>query len=70
MLNRPFIPVALWLACATMASFAQCTFPARDEGRILTYTFDPTVTDAGTVLHVTIKFRGGQGEEEVEVHTE
>jgi predicted metalloprotease with PDZ domain len=41
------------------------------SGRVLTYSFDPTVTPAGTVLHVTLNFRGGaEGMEEIEVPTE
>ena len=67
-LNRTSIQLALWLAAATTPSLAQCHFPADGTGRILTYTFDPTVTTTGTVLHVTLKFHGSPGpQEEVEV---
>jgi hypothetical protein len=71
MLNRTCIQLALWLAAATAPSLAQCRFPADGTGRILAYTFEPTVTTAGTTLHVDLRFHGGpDAQEEVEVPTE
>jgi predicted metalloprotease with PDZ domain len=69
--NLTCIQLALWLAAVTLPGLAQCRFPADGTGRILTYTFDPTVTATGTVLHVTLRFHGGSGaQEEVEVPSE
>src|ERR1035441_9656819 len=60
--------LAVWFSAAATASLAQCRFPADATGRVLTYTFDPTVTPAGTILHVTLKFQGGpEGLDAVEV---
>lgn len=60
--------LAVWFSAAATASLAQCRFPADATGRVLTYTFDPTVTPAGTILHVTLKFQGGpDGLDAVEV---
>jgi predicted metalloprotease with PDZ domain len=71
MLNRTCIQLAFWFAAAATSNFAQCRFPADGAGRILTYTFDPTVTTTGTVLHVTLKFQGSPGaQEEVEIPTQ
>jgi predicted metalloprotease with PDZ domain len=67
-LNRTGIQLALCLAAAMTPGLAQCRFPADGAGRILTYTFDPTVTATSTVLHVTLRFRGGaDAEEEIDV---
>src|ERR1039457_4984646 len=60
--------LAVWFSAAATASLARCRFPADATGRVFTYTFDPTVTPAGTVLHVTLKFQGGaEGMDAVEV---
>ena len=68
MRNRTCIQLALWLAASATPSLAQCRLPADGTGRTLTYTFDPTVTKTGTVLHVTLEFRGSPGgQEEIEV---
>jgi predicted metalloprotease with PDZ domain len=70
-LNRTSIQLALWLTVAMTPGLAQCRFPADGVGRILTYTFDPTVTATSTVLHVTLRFRGGpDAQEEVELPSE
>jgi predicted metalloprotease with PDZ domain len=70
-LSRTCLQLALWLAAATTPCLSQCRFPADGTGRILTYTFDPTVTATGTVLHVTLRFHGGPGlQDEVEVPSE
>ena len=59
---------AAWFCAAATAAFAQCHFPANATGRVLTYTFDPTVSPAGTVLHVTLRFKGSaEGSDTVEV---
>jgi len=44
MLNRACIQLALWLAAGTTPGIAQRRFPADGTGRVLTYTFEPTVT--------------------------
>lgn len=60
----------LWLAAASVCA-AQCIFSSRAAGRIITYTFEPTVTPESTVLHVTLRFQGNaQGVEEIEFPTE
>jgi predicted metalloprotease with PDZ domain len=60
----------VFLGAGTAVSLAQCGFPSTGSGRVITYSFDPTVTPAGTVLHVTVKFPGGsEGSEEIEVPT-
>lgn len=59
------------VSAAIAASFAQCHFPAPSVGRLLTYTFSPTVTPDATVLHVTLEFKGGpHGIDEIEVPDE
>lgn len=56
-----------WLA-AVSPCIAQCRFQEKTTGRVFTYTFDPTVTAEGTVLHVTLKFQGNaEGAEEISV---
>src|SRR5438477_3503894 len=68
MLNSTWFQLALWLAASTTPNPAQCRFPGDGTGRILTYTFDPTVTTTRTVLHVSLRFHGGpDAQEEVEV---
>jgi len=55
--------------CLTLASVcaAQCTFPAKATGRVLTYIVAATVTPESTVLHITLKFQGNaEGAEEIE----
>jgi len=70
-LNRTGVQLTLWLAASMTPGLAQCLFPADGVGRILTYTFDPTVTATSTALHVTLRFRGGRdAQEEVEVPSE
>ena len=50
------------------AALAQCVFATSGAGRVLTYTFEPAVTSAGTTLHVTLAFQGGpEGMDTVEV---
>src|SRR5215469_11081509 len=71
MLKGTCIQLALCVAAATTPSLAQCRFPADGTGRVLAYTFEPTVTTASTTLHVNLRFRGGpDAEEELEVPTE
>src|ERR1700685_1455358 len=67
---RCAILATLWLAAAS-ACVAQCSFPRKTNGRVLTYTFDPTVTPENTVLHVALSFQGNaKGAEEIEFPTE
>jgi predicted metalloprotease with PDZ domain len=67
---RCTIFATLWLAAAS-ACVAQCSFPGKTNGRVLTYAFDPTVTPENTVLHVTLSFQGNaEGAEEIEFPTE
>jgi len=71
MLNRTCIQFALCVAAATSPSLAQCRFPADGTGRILAYAFEPTVTTAGTTLHVNLRFHGGpDAQEELEIPNE
>ena len=59
------------VSAAVAVGFAQCRFPARGNGRLLTYTFNASVTPAETVLHITLEFKGGsKGTEEIAVPTE
>ena len=68
MLKSTWIELAVWLAAATTPGIAQCRFPAEGTGQILTYAFDPTVTTADTVLHVTLRFHGSpDAQEEIEI---
>ncbi len=56
----------LMAACLSLG-----VMPADGAGRVFTYIFVPQVTPAGTVLHVTLNFRGGAGPADtVEVPTE
>jgi hypothetical protein len=66
------LAVALVLLAAGRAvGLAQCSFPSTASGRVINYSFDPTITPAGMVLHVRLEFRGGsEGMEEIEVPTE
>src|ERR1700722_2339662 len=67
MLKPTCVQLALWLAVAT-PGLPACHFPPNATGRMLTYTFDPAVTAAGTVLHITLTLQGGpDAEEEIEV---
>jgi len=68
--SQIYIKLALCLTIATMPILAQCRFQADGTGRTLNYTFDPTLTATGTVLHVSLNFRSGQAVEELEVPTE
>lgn len=70
MRRQTYIKLAVCVAIATMTIQAQCRFPTDSTGRILTYTFDPTVTATGTVLHVSLKYRSGRAVDELEVPTE
>jgi predicted metalloprotease with PDZ domain len=46
------------------AGLAQCRFPQTPNEQTITYRFDPEVTPAGLVLHLTFLFRaGGDGTE-------
>jgi hypothetical protein len=61
----------VFLGAGSAVGLAQCSFQAMGGGRVMTYSFDPTVTAAGMLLHVTLNFRGGsEGIEEIEVPTE
>jgi predicted metalloprotease with PDZ domain len=71
MIRCPGVLFALWLTAMATPGLAQCRFPATAKGRVLTYTFDPTVTEAGTVLHVNLKLQGGSSaQENIEVPVE
>ena len=51
-------------------SGAQCRFPSNGAGEVLTYTLEPTVSQGGTVLHVTLAFPGSPtGTDMIEVPT-
>lgn len=39
--------------------FAQCSFPTALNGRLLLYSFEPSVSKEATVLHITLTFQGG-----------
>lgn len=53
---------------SSRGAIAQCRFTSAGSGRVLTYAFDAAVTPPSTVLHVTLKFRGGpEGTEQIEV---
>ena len=59
------------VSTAFTVGLAQCRFPADTTGRLLTYTFNASVTPAETVLHITLEFKGGsKGTEEIEAPTE
>ena len=61
----------VFLAVGSPVGFTQCGFPSTGSGRVIDYSFEPTITPAGTVLHATLSFRGGlEGMEEIEVPTE
>jgi predicted metalloprotease with PDZ domain len=71
LLLRGLALAMVFLGAGSVVGLAQCSFPAMGGGRVMTYSFDPTITPAGTVLHLTLKFRGGsEGIEEIEVPTE
>lgn len=52
------------------SSAADCRFPSKGAGQVLTYTFEPTVNENATVLHVTLTFPGSpNGIDTIEVPT-
>ena len=68
MLRYTLLPI-LCLA-AGMPCAAQCNFPTKTTGRVLTYIFEHTVTAETNVLHVMLKFQGNsEGSEEIEIPT-
>jgi predicted metalloprotease with PDZ domain len=59
---------ATFFAVGPDVGLGECRWPVTGVGRLLTYTFDPTITATGTLLHVTLRFQGGpEGTEEIEV---
>jgi predicted metalloprotease with PDZ domain len=68
--SRCMIFSIVWFIAASVCG-AQCKFPSKTDGRVLTYIVDPTVTPESTVLHITLKFQGNaEGTEEIEFPTE
>lgn len=49
---------------------AQCRLPSKGAGELLAYTLEPTVSQGGTVLHMTLAFPGSPtGADIIEVPT-
>lgn len=62
--TRNHLGLVFCLITVASPALAQCTFPRDGVGRILSYTFDPSVTATGTVLHITLNFRANRAAQE------
>lgn len=59
---------AFQLAALAGISFGQCRFPSSGTNRLLTYHFDPELSQTATVLHIILEFQGNaQGVEKIDL---
>jgi predicted metalloprotease with PDZ domain len=62
------VALGILVVAANMACSAECRFAPDGPGRMLTYRFDPQVSDTATILHVTLTFQGNAaGAETIEL---
>jgi predicted metalloprotease with PDZ domain len=65
-------PLTMWLAVlSSTASFSQCIFPAPASANVLSYSFEPIVSEDRLTLRVTLEFSGGStGKAKLELPSE